>query len=55
MDLGPAFAQHPAGGLVAASRSIVDAHVQHGGDPALAAQNAAEVLRAATWAAATAA
>jgi orotidine-5'-phosphate decarboxylase len=48
-DLGPAFAPHPAAGLVAASRSIVDAHVANGGDPALAAQQAADALRIATW------
>jgi orotidine-5'-phosphate decarboxylase len=48
-DLGPAFAPHPAAGLVAASRSIVDAHSQADGDPALAAQTAAESLRVATW------
>jgi orotidine-5'-phosphate decarboxylase len=48
-DLGPAFAPHPAAGLVAASRSIVDAHSEAGGDPALAAQTAAEALRIATW------
>jgi orotidine-5'-phosphate decarboxylase len=48
-DLGPAFAPHPAAGLVAASRSIVDAHTAGGGDPALAAQTAAEALRLATW------
>jgi orotidine-5'-phosphate decarboxylase len=48
-DLGPAFAPHPAAGLVAASRSIVDAHADAGGDPALAAQQAAEALRVATW------
>jgi orotidine-5'-phosphate decarboxylase len=48
-DLGPAFAPHPAAGLVASSRSIVDAHVAGGGDPALSAQTAAEALRIATW------
>ncbi|MEA2493310.1 MAG: orotidine-5-phosphate decarboxylase [Thermoleophilaceae bacterium] len=48
-DLGAAFAPHPAAGLVAASRSIVDAHKDAGGDPALAAQQAAEALRIATW------
>ena len=48
-DLGAAFAPHPAAGLVAASRSIVDAHAATGGDPALAAQTAAEDLRIATW------
>jgi orotidine-5'-phosphate decarboxylase len=50
-DLGPAFAPHPAAGLVTASRSIVDAHVERGGDPAAAAAAAAEELRAAAWAA----
>ena len=48
-DLGPAFEPHPAAGLVAASRSIVNAHADRGGDPALAAQSAAEELRAAAW------
>jgi orotidine-5'-phosphate decarboxylase len=48
-DLGPAFAPHPAAGLVSASRSIVDAYVGSGTDPALAAQTAAESLRIATW------
>ncbi|MEA2347572.1 MAG: orotidine-5-phosphate decarboxylase [Thermoleophilaceae bacterium] len=54
-DLGPAFAPHPAGGLVTASRSIVGAHGQAGGDPAAAASAAARDLRAAAWRAATAA
>jgi orotidine-5'-phosphate decarboxylase len=54
-DLGPAFAPHPAAGLVAASRSIVDAHAEAGGDPALAAAAAAEALRAKTWRIATSA
>jgi orotidine-5'-phosphate decarboxylase len=49
-DLGPAFAPHPAAGLVAASRSIVGAHHERGGDPAQAAADAAEELRAAAWA-----
>lgn len=54
-DLGPAFAPHPAAGLVAASRSIVDAHLETAGsDPALAAQTAAEALRISTWRVATA-
>jgi orotidine-5'-phosphate decarboxylase len=48
-DLGPAFAPHPAAGLVTASRSIVNAHTERGGDPASAAQAAAEELRAASW------
>lgn len=47
--LGPAFTPHPAAGLVAASRSIVDAHRSQGGDPAQAAQTAAQELRATTW------
>lgn len=48
-DLDAAFEPHPAAGLVAASRSIVNAHVERGGDPALAAQAAAEELRALAW------
>jgi orotidine-5'-phosphate decarboxylase len=48
-DLGPAFGPHRAAGLVSASRSIVDAHAAVGGDPALAAQAAAEALRIVTW------
>jgi orotidine-5'-phosphate decarboxylase len=51
--LGPAFAPHPAAGLVAASRSIVDAHAHVGGDPAFAAQAAAEALRVTAWRIAT--
>jgi orotidine-5'-phosphate decarboxylase len=47
--LGPAFAPHPAAGLVSASRSIVDAHVDRGGEPAVAAAAAAEELRALAW------
>jgi orotidine-5'-phosphate decarboxylase len=49
-DLAPAFAGHRAGGLVTASRSIVDAHAERGADPADAAAAAAEELRAASWA-----
>jgi orotidine-5'-phosphate decarboxylase len=48
-DLGAAFAPHPAAGLVTASRSIVNAHAERGGDPAGAAAAAAEDLRAAAW------
>ena len=48
-DLAPAFAPHPAAGLVTASRSIVDAHIERGGDPRAAAAAAAEELRAAAW------
>jgi orotidine-5'-phosphate decarboxylase len=46
-ELGPVFAPGPAAGLVTASRSIVDAHRERGGDPASAAAAAAEELRAA--------
>ena len=48
-DLAAAFAPHPAGGLIAASRSIVDAG-QGGDDPASATAAAAEELRDAAWA-----
>jgi orotidine-5'-phosphate decarboxylase len=47
--LAPAFAPHPAAGLVTASRAIVNAHVERGGDPAAAAAAAAEELRDAAW------
>jgi orotidine-5'-phosphate decarboxylase len=47
-DLGPAFEPHPAAGLVTASRSIVNAHEERGGDPGTAAAAAAEELRAAS-------
>jgi orotidine-5'-phosphate decarboxylase len=49
-DLAPAFAAGRAGGLVTASRSIVAAHEQRGGDPAAAARQEAERLRALAWA-----
>ena len=48
--LAPAFAPHPAAGLVTASRSIVDAHRSRPGDPSVAARAVAEDLRAAAWA-----
>ena len=48
-DLRAAFAPHPAAGLVTASRSIVNAHEERGGEPAEAAAAAAEELRAASW------
>jgi orotidine-5'-phosphate decarboxylase len=48
-DLAPAFAAGRAGGLVTASRSIVGAHEQHGGQPAQAARHEAERLRALAW------
>ena len=49
-DLAPAFAPGPAGGLVTASRSLVFAAAETGGDPAAAARTEAERLRAAAWA-----
>lgn len=48
-DLVPVFEPHPAAGLIASSRSIVDAHEKVGGDPARAAAAAAEALRDAVW------
>jgi orotidine-5'-phosphate decarboxylase len=48
-DLSPAFAPGRAGGLVAASRSIADAHKRTGGAPAVAARSEAERLREAAW------
>jgi len=47
--LGAAFSPHPAAGLVTASRSIVNAHADRGGEPGEAAAAAAEELRAAAW------
>jgi orotidine-5'-phosphate decarboxylase len=48
-DLAPAFAPGRAGGLVSASRSIVNAYLTHGGDPAAAARAEVERLRASAW------
>jgi orotidine-5'-phosphate decarboxylase len=48
-DLAPAFAPGAAGGLVSASRSIAGAYRARGGDPASAARDEAERLRAAAW------
>jgi orotidine-5'-phosphate decarboxylase len=48
-DLAPAFGPHRAAGLVTASRSIVHAHADRGGEPAEAAAAAAEELREAVW------
>ena len=50
-DLAPAFAPGRAGGLIAASRSIVGAHATGGGsaDPATAAAGEAERLRELAW------
>jgi orotidine-5'-phosphate decarboxylase len=47
--LAPAFAPGRAGGLVTASRSIADAQLATGGDPASAAREEAERLRADAW------
>ncbi len=47
--LGPAFAPGPAAGLITASRSIVGAHRERGGDPAAAAAAAASELRDVGW------
>jgi orotidine-5'-phosphate decarboxylase len=47
--LGAAFSPHPAAGLVTASRSIVNAHAEGGGDPSAAAAAAAQELRHTTW------
>ncbi len=51
--LAPAFAPHPAAGLVTASRSIATAHERTGDEPAHAARAEAERLRAAAWSLAT--
>ena len=48
-SLAPAFAAGRAGGLVTASRSIANAHEQHGGAPGAAARAEAERLRALAW------
>ena len=48
--LAEAFRPHPAAALVAASRSIVGAWSERGGEPRAAAAAAAEALRSQTWA-----
>jgi orotidine-5'-phosphate decarboxylase len=48
--LGPAFAPGPAGGLIAVSRGIVDAHERIGGAPAGAARQEAARLQELAWA-----
>ena len=48
-ELAPAFAPGRAGGLVSASRGIVDAYGQAGGDPARAARDEAARLRELAW------
>ncbi len=49
-ELAPAFAPGRAGGLISASRSIVDAHRSAGGEPAAAARAEARRLRETAWA-----
>jgi orotidine-5'-phosphate decarboxylase len=48
-QLAAAFAPGPAGGLIAASRGIVDAYRTIGGDPARAAASEASRLRELAW------
>ena len=48
-QLAPAFAPGPAGALIAASRAIVAAHEQTGGDPVTAAAREAGRLRELAW------
>jgi orotidine-5'-phosphate decarboxylase len=48
-DLAAAFAPGPAGGLVSASRGIVNAYERDGGDPEAAARREAERLRELAW------
>ena len=48
-ELAPAFAPGRAGGLVSASRGIVGAHQQAGGDPAGAARAEAARLQELAW------
>jgi orotidine-5'-phosphate decarboxylase len=48
-QLAPAFAPGPGGGLISASRGIVDAYRQAGGDPAAAAAAEAARLRELAW------
>ncbi len=48
-DLAPAFEPGPAGGLLAASRSIVSSHERGGGEPARAAGEEAARLRGLAW------
>ena len=47
--LAPALGDHPASILVSASRSIVSAHEQRGGDPAEAARGEAARLQELAW------
>jgi orotidine-5'-phosphate decarboxylase len=49
-DLATAFSAGRASGLVTASRGIVDAYRESGGDPGARARDAAEAMRAGAWA-----
>ena len=49
-DLAAAFVPGRAGGLITASRSIANAHLSSGGEPAGAARTEAERLRERAWA-----
>ncbi|WP_249021486.1 orotidine-5'-phosphate decarboxylase [Conexibacter sp. S30A1] len=48
-DLAAAFALGPAGGLIAVSRALAQAHRRSGGDPAAAARSEAARLREQAW------
>ncbi|MGA9285928.1 MAG: orotidine-5'-phosphate decarboxylase [Solirubrobacteraceae bacterium] len=48
-DLGAAFVPGRAGGLIAASRSVANAHIANGGAPGEAARAEAERLRELAW------
>lgn len=48
-ELAPAFVPGRAGGLIAASRGIVNAYEQAGGEPAAAARDEAARLRELAW------
>jgi len=48
-DLGAAFTPGRAGGLIAASRSVANAHLANGGAPSEAARAEAERLRELAW------
>ena len=54
-DLAPVFTIGPAGGLPSVSRSLVDAYLSDGGDPAAAAAAEAARLRERAWRVASAA
>lgn len=50
-DIADIFKSKPAAALVTAARSIVNAHLKHGGDPISAARKEAERVRDTCWAA----